>query len=227
MVWQVTKSRFAFIFLNIAPLALGLNIEVLGFGFLDDYLGMLFFTAAIVAFERRTAVRGVNLTYLFTVLTMLSHMVPTLFLIMFFAIRWRRDWRPPAFITVLIIPIIFTGLLGYSYKISQVLTSGLVLNPLTYTLKLFPLLTQLFNYTWPAAYYLNWIMFISLGLFFGFILIIRGRNLFTPVVFLSVLPFILPFDAGFGPHSLLWRLSWMNIVIIPLLFLRTSDVIVK
>ena len=188
---------------------------------------MLFFTAAIVAFERRTAVRGVNLTYLFTVLTMLSHMVPTLFLIMFFAIRWRRDWRPPAFITVLIIPIIFTGLLGYSYKISQVLTSGLVLNPLTYTLKLFPLLTQLFNYTWPAAYYLNWIMFISLGLFFGFILIIRGRNLFTPVVFLSVLPFILPFDAGFGPHSLLWRLSWMNIVIIPLLFLRTSDVIVK
>jgi len=220
LVWRYTGSWIAFTFIQLAPFFIGISIQVLGVGIFDDYLGMLFLFLVIVSDDKKYFFHKIKLVYIFMVLTLLCHIVPSLYMLGYFVVK--RRWNSLMFLSSLFVLITAFGVLGYGIKFNQVFTPDLSVLPFVVDIQLFFILSRVYVFAWIAEMYLSWIILIFITLDITLFFMLKKHKIFIYVLPFVLLPFILPFNIGYGPHSLVWRMSWMNIVLIPLLFYRSD-----
>jgi len=118
---------------------------------------------------------------------------------------YRRSYRPTAFLASILSLGLLTSTLGYGEKFGQI--GGLILEPFY--------ITSLS--TWESFNYGYFTLIVTVqALWIGLYYISRNKKGLPIFCIFGALPFLLPINTV--DHSLVWRIFWMTIVFIPLMF---------
>jgi hypothetical protein len=203
VIYRETKNLYAFLFYQIGALTFTLTHLI---GIVDDFIGLLFFILTVFSFEKYN--QPTKRTYLFILLTILSHKTPTF--ILFTYLLYRRSYRSTAFLTSILSFGLLTSTLGYGEKFGQI--GGLILEPFYITSWS----------TWESFNYGYFTLIVTVqALWIGLYYISKNKKGLPIFCIFGALPFILPINTV--DHSLVWRIFWMTIVFIPLMFYGANN----
>lgn len=201
-IFWFTKRLFPLLLFQLAPLTLSLTNT---FAVLDDVIGFFFFVLIVVVIETNN-VKSKKLVYPLTILTVLSHKIPTLYLLCYFL--FKKEYKGLALLSTIILGAIGIGYLGYPGKIVALtnINGAFLFEPLL-------------SFVTDTGYLIQ-ILVVAQSLFLG-IYFVKTRNpVAKPLLVLAIFPFVIPFNSG--DHTLLWRMVWLNIVLVPLMFYNTN-----